>query len=50
MNKLRVVLKYFLIAVLFIAAISSVNPVKVNAAEEGEPYESCIIIPTGNHK
>jgi len=45
MNKLRVMLKYFLIAVLFVVAISSVNPVKVNAIDSGDPYDSCLIRP-----
>ncbi len=50
MNKLRVMLKYFIFAVLFVVTISAINPVKLNAMDGGEPYESCIIIPTGNHK
>lgn len=42
MYKLRTVLMYIIIVVLFVVAISAVNPVKVNAADESEPYELCI--------
>ncbi|MGB7606365.1 MAG: hypothetical protein WBL93_12920 [Lutisporaceae bacterium] len=42
MNKLRTVLMYTIIIVLFVVAISTVNPVNVNAADGNEPYTLCI--------
>ncbi|MGB7605492.1 MAG: hypothetical protein WBL93_08430 [Lutisporaceae bacterium] len=48
MYKLRTLLIYSIIAVLFVVAISAVNPVEVNAADDSEPYTSCIMKPIKN--
>lgn len=50
MNKLRTVLMYTIIIVLFVVAISAVNPVKVNAADGNEPYTVGIKEPIGKQK
>lgn len=45
MYKLRTLLIYSVIAVFFVVAISAVNPVKVNAADDSEPYTTCAMKP-----
>lgn len=45
MNKLKIVLKYFIIAVLFAVTVSMMIPVKTNAADADDPYRNCAIVP-----